>query len=227
MANVGQGGRLFEYRDEKIEPRYRAELWEGIKAASLKSIATQQKYMEANRKYIIDSYLEIHSEFADEKDAMTKSYTDSLGCADTEVKYEMGDYMSLFLLDKDDMIERVYDSNSEQVINVYDRKGRPSADVNLYLDDKEIELVDKKGIVKRIEYFDKDMKPCGIEFTYKNQNRQRAGALVVVKVEPNPGAGLWRPHNDRLKLCDKDGQGCYKVFENLGQWAKKFRDDCC
>ncbi len=224
VANVGQGGRLFEYRDEKIRPRYRAELWEGIREASLKSIATQERYMRTHREYIIDNYLEIHQGLAGQRQSLLEPFTDAIGCPDSEIRYEMGDYMPLFLLDEADRIEKVYDPQSERIIPVYDRDGRPGGDVRLYLNGKEVELIDKRGVVRRIEYFDEKQRPRDVEFTYKDGPRRKAKSLVVVKVEPNPGAGLWRPHNDRLKLTGRDGEACYLVFRNLGRWAKIYRD---
>ncbi|MFC1677437.1 hypothetical protein ACFL3G_10305 [Planctomycetota bacterium] len=224
VANVGQGGRLFEYRDEKIEPRYRKELWEGMKKASIDSMAKQQEYLEKNRKYIIDSYLEVHQEFAHARDELLKPHTNLLGRPDSEICYEMGDYMPFFLLDDDDMIEKVYDSKSEKVIELYDRNGKVNPDVKLFLNGKAIKLVDKKGVVKRVSYFNDKQKPCGIEFTYKKGKRQKTKSLIVMKIEQNPGAGLWRPHVDRCRLVPREDEGCYLVFRNLGEWARKYRE---
>jgi hypothetical protein len=48
-------------------------------------------------------------------------------------------------------------------------------------------------------------------------------SLAVLKIEPNPGAGLWRPHNDRLRLVGRDGEGVRMIFEALAEWGEMYR----
>jgi len=47
--------------------------------------------------------------------------------------------------------------------------------------------------------------------------------LTVFKIEPNPGAGLWRPHNDQLPP-ERKGEGVYTIFRCLGERAKIYKD---
>ena len=70
-----------------------------------------------------------------------------------------------------------------------------------------IPLFDKEG--KRIPLFDKNGKPIS--------------TLVIYKIEANPGAGLWRPHNDQLPPHRK-GEGVYTIFRCLGERAAIYRE---
>ena len=47
--------------------------------------------------------------------------------------------------------------------------------------------------------------------------------MVIFKIEPNPGAGLWRPHNDQLPE-ERKGEGVFKIFKCLGERAQAYRD---
>jgi len=48
-------------------------------------------------------------------------------------------------------------------------------------------------------------------------------SLVVYKIEANPGAGLWRPHNDRLPP-ERKGEGVFAIFDCLGQRGRLYKD---
>ena len=61
-------------------------------------------------------------------------------------------------------------------------------------------MFDEQG--KRIPRFDKD--------------GSKISTLIVYKIEPNPGAGLWRPHNDQLPN-ERKGESVYRIFAGLGE----------
>jgi hypothetical protein len=44
----------------------------------------------------------------------------------------------------------------------------------------------------------------------------------VYKIEANPGAGLWRPHNDRLPP-ERKGEGVFTIFDCLGQRGRLYK----
>ena len=115
---------------------------------------------------------------------------------------------------RDDNLQRVWDREGMRFIPVY-----TSAGVN-----KDLKIVDEKNRVQKAPYnlFEKG-KRRKLFWKYKNRKRQPVKTLTVCKIEPNPGAGLWRPHNDRLKLVGRDGEGVYRIFKVLGGWAKKYR----
>ena len=66
-----------------------------------------------------------------------------------------------------------------------------------------------KQILREWEFFDKDGNPIS--------------GLVIYKIESNPGAGLWRPHNDQLPL-ERKGEGVYTIFKALGDRAKDYKN---
>ena len=194
VANVGQGGLLYEYTDKIINEKYREDLRREITAAALNSVKSQKAYIKENWKAVLDDYLQSHPEY---KDFDLSSLTPG------DLPYEMGDYMPVFLVDEDDNLVSVYDREKEEILpakgRVYDKNGK-------LITTEMIPMFDEKG--KRFERFDR--------------NRQPVSLLVVFKIEPNPGAGLWRPHNDQLPE-DRKGEGVYIIFSRLGERAKEYK----
>ncbi|MDY0169397.1 MAG: hypothetical protein RBS80_22830 [Thermoguttaceae bacterium] len=212
VANVGQGGRLFEYRDEKIDPRYRRDLREEMEYAALASLASQEGYLRRHRRRILSGYLESHPDLRDP--AIFKPKTNRLGVPDTEILYEMGDYMPCFLADRDDVLQRVYDRENERFIPV-ETDGWMTAG---------LQILDARG---RLQQPPIALLAGGrrrkLYWQYEDSGPQPVKSLVVLKIEPNPGAGLWRPHNDRLKLVGRDGEGVYRIFQILGEWGRRYK----
>ena len=214
VANVGQGGRLFEYRDEKIDPRYRDDLREELERAAFSSLHAQEAFIAENRERILRDYLEAHPELALDRQTLTPS-TNALMRPDHEILYEMGDYMCVLLVDAEDRLARVYHHEAERFIPLF---------------------VDRKPNM-RLEFFDRDGTPVPSPFDlyregtqrelywrYDGGTKRRVRSVAVVKIEPNPGAGLWRPHNDRLKLVGRDGEGVFRLFKVLAEWGTLYRE---
>jgi hypothetical protein len=183
VANVGQGGFLYEYRDEYINPAYRDAMRSEITRACYGSIESQKKYIKKHADEILDDYLSVHHEYRGKIDIeQEKKYC--------ELPYEMGDYMPVFLVDENNNYVSVYDEKKEEILPLsppcpmFDAKG------------KAVARYDKKG---------NQLKP-----------------LVLFKIEPNPGAGLWRPHNDQLP-DERKGEGVYTIFKCLGERAKEYK----
>ena len=55
-----------------------------------------------------------------------------------------------------------------------------------------------------------------------DKNGNGIPSLVVYKIEANPGAGLWRPHNDQLP-AERKGEGVFTIFECFGERAKLYK----
>jgi hypothetical protein len=213
IANVGQGGRLFEYRDEKIDPRFRRDLREELQQIALASLRSQEQYIAAHREEILDSYREVHRQFEFDAEVL-EPHANLLGVPDHEILFEMGDYMPVLLIDNQDRLERVYDHEREQFMPVMvDGRANPR-----------LKFFDTKGRELRppIQMFERG-KRRRLYWQEGKRKKQRARSLTVVKIECNPGAGLWRPHNDRLKLVGRDGEGVYQIFEVLGAWGERYR----
>ncbi len=226
IANVGRGGRLFEYRDEKINPKYRDDLREEIYFAALSTLRSQEEFIKENRQRIIDSYLQVHREFAGEKTRMLIPKRNVLGVPDWRIIYEMGDYMPAFLVDEKDSLVRIYDRGEGRFIDLF-KDGEPSRELDIYDEEgKAVELLDRKGRPVAVPLFDSDGNRRNLTYRLAHEDpdvRHPVRSLTVLKIEPNPGAGLWRPHNDRLKLVGRDGEGVYKIFKILGEWAGEYK----
>ncbi len=217
IANVGQGGRLFEYGDEIINPQYREDLREEIEHAALSSLSSQEKFIQAHRQRILDSYLKGHPEFSFDREIL-EPHLNALGRADHEILYEMGDYMCVLLTDEQGYLKRVYDREKERFISLPedDQKGTPPDGLKIYDQDGKLQSLPVKlyeGNKKR-KLFWQDEKG----------KKREVKSLTVVKIEPNPGAGLWRPHNDRLKLVNRDGEGVYRIFKTFSEWGKLYKE---
>ena len=215
IANVGQGGRLFEYRGEKIDPKFRADLKQELEGIALASLKSQEKYIRKNRKAILQSYLDGHKEFEFDADVL-EPHRNALGVADHEILFEMGDYMPVLLVDDQGQLTTVYSHERESMIPVI-VNGR--ANPRLKIMD-----VNGKALPLPVKLFDETGRKRKLFWQYEKDKKQLVRSLTVAKIEPNPGAGLWRPHNDRLKLADRDGEGVYQIFEALGQWGKQYKN---
>ncbi len=216
IANVGQGGLLYEYTDDSIHPKYRDDLREEITWAVYNSIRSQRKYIKEHWREILDEYLEIYPEF---KERVPRQLgTDLTGMEDSDIPYEMGDYMPYMLVDEQDNYTAIYDRRKEEILPLY----RPDGTVT------EVEICDHEG--KPLPRLDPLGQPVtfpafdtsGNRIAYFNQYGEPLRTLVALKIEPNPGAGLWRPHNDQLPP-ERKGEGVYKIFRCLGQRANLHR----
>ena len=202
VANVGQGGLLYEYTDACIHPKYRDFLRKEMELAAFNSMASQQKYLKANGKCILTEYLEAHPEFRDQIDINEE-------IKHTDIPYEMGDYMPVMLVDAQDCLTHVFDRTSEKVLPLF-ANGKPTG----------IKVYDKSGKPVAAPYPMFDAQ--GKLIKRYNNRKELLPPLAVFKIEPNPGAGLWRPHNDQLP-ADRKGEGVYLLFQALGEIAKEFK----
>ncbi len=218
IANVGQGGLLYEYTDDIINPKYRKTLREQITRAVYKSLEYQQKYLEKNWKFVLEEYLKIHPEFKD-KVKYEDIFSDFTGFPITGIPYEMGDYMPVFLIDEFENLKYVYDEKEGKLIPLYDKNGFPT-DIKIYDENgKEIPRIDKNKKPVLIPYFDENGNPRKIY----DENGKEIPSLVICKIEPNPGAGLWRPHNDRLPP-ERKGEGVFIIFSCLAERGKIYKE---
>ena len=216
VANVGQGGLLYEYTDDIINPKYREDLRREITKASFRSMEAQRRYLRTHWKEILEDYLEIHPEFAERLNF--RVIKDLTGFDNRDVPYEMGDYMPVFLVDENDNLVRIYDEDSERLIPLYDENGKPTP-VQIYdKDGKPIPRVDENGNPIPIRLFDEK----GRRIPLFDAKGRPISSLIMYKIEANPGAGLWRPHNDQLPPHRK-GEGVYIIFSRLGERASIYR----
>jgi hypothetical protein len=203
IANVGQGGILYEYRDEIIHPKYRQDLRREMTKACMNSIKSQSKYIKAHAKDILNEYLAAHGEFKETIDIEKES----IHC---EIPYEMGDYMPVFLVNEKDQLTHIFDSEKEEIVPLFDKNNRPNG-IKIY-DAK------KKILTPPYSMFDENDKPL-VRFDKKGH---RLTTLIVYKIESNPGAGLWRPFNDQLPI-ERKGDGLYTLFKSLGERARDYK----
>jgi hypothetical protein len=218
IANVGQGGLLYEYTDDIINPKYRKTLREQITKAVYKSLEYQQKYIEKNWKFILEEYLKIHPEFKD-RVRYEKIFEDLTGFPITGIPYEMGDYMPLFLVDEFDNLKYIYNEKEGKLIPLYDKNGYPTKVKICDENGKEISRIDKNKNTVLIPYFDENGNPRKIY----DENGKEIPSLIICKIEPNPGAGLWRPHNDRLPP-ERKGEGVFIIFSCLAERGKIYKE---
>ena len=216
IANVGQGGLLYEYRDEIINPRYRQDLRRGITQAVFRSIEAQKRYLREHWRDILTEYLEAYPQYQGK--VKMELGQDLTGFSDSDIPYEMGDYMPVFLVDERDNLISIYDEEKEQIIPLFDAQGQPT-DVVIYDKDKNpLPRVDERGNPLPIPMFDEE----GNRLERFDAKGRPIPLLVVFKIESNPGAGLWRPHNDQLPE-ERKGEGVFTIFKCLGQRAALYR----
>ena len=216
VANVGQGGLLYEYTDDIINPKYREDLRREITKAAYRSMEAQRRYLRAHWKEIIDEYLKIHPEFA--KRLKFRIIKDLTGFDNRDIPYEMGDFMPVFLIDENDNLIRIYDEDTERLISLYDENGKPTP-VKIYDENgNPIPRVDENGNPIPIRLFNEKGRKIPL---FDSKGRQ-ISSLIVYKIEANPGAGLWKPHNDQLPPHRK-GEGVYIIFSRLGERASVYK----
>jgi len=218
IANVGQGGLLFEYTDDIINPKYRNDMRIQITKAAFSSMESQRKYLKKNWKYVLNEYLKIYPEFMS-KVKYDEIFSDLTGFKINDIPYEMGDYMPVFLIDEDDNLKYIFDEKEEKLIPLYDEKGNPTKIKIFDSNMKEIKRVDKNKKVLSIPLFNEK----GEKRKLYDKRGNEIPSLVVYKIEPNPGAGLWRPHNDQLPP-ERKGEGVFIIFKSLGERAKIYKE---
>ncbi len=214
VANVGQGGLLFEYTDEIIHPRYRAELKRQLHDAAYNSWKGQKKYLQKNWRYAVEEYLKLYPEFRKK----LPRYEELAQCGDfvpDDIPYEMGDYMPVFLINEEDRLCAVYDFKSQQRIPLLTPTGR-RRNVEVYDASGQPVAWDENNLP---EYYSAEGERIGLY----NGHGEEIPPFVVYKIEPNPGAGLWRPHNDQLPP-ERKGEGVIKVFDCLAQRARRCKE---
>ena len=126
--------------------------------------------------------------------------------------------MPVFLVDENDNLVRIYDEDTERLIPLYDENGKPTP-VEIYDENgKPIPRVDENGNPIPIRLFDEKGRKIPL---FDSKGRQ-ISSLIVYKIEANPGAGLWKPHNDQLPPHRK-GEGVYIIFSRLGERASIYK----
>ena len=218
IANVGQGGILYEYTDEIINPKYREDMRREITKAALNSMHSQGRYIKKHWREILEEYLQIHPEFTGKLE-MTEPGQDLTGASDADIPYEMGDYMPVFMVDENDNLISVFDEASEEVIPLFNEDGSPTHAEVFHQNGGSIPRVDENGAPVAIPMFDE----AGSRIPRFDREGNPISTLMVFKIEPNPGAGLWRPHNDQLPE-ERKGEGVFRIFKCLGERAEIYRD---
>lgn len=217
IANVGQGGLLYEYTDDIINPRYSEDLRREITKSARNSVASQRAYIKAHSREILDEYLAAHPEYAGQ--VRMEMGADLTGSADCDIPYEMGDYMPVFLVDDRDDLVRLYDEDTETFQELFEQDGSPTHVQVFDASGQPVARVDEHGHAVAIPLFDEE----GARLPRFDAKGHPISTLAVLKIEPNPGAGLWRPHNDQLPKHRK-GEGVFTIFECLGQRAKRYKE---
>ena len=217
IANVGQGGLLYEYTDDIINPKYKEDLRREITRAAYSSLEAQRNYLKDNWKKVLKEYLKVYPEFF-RKVKIERIEKDLTGFAQDDIPYEMADFMPVFLVDEDDNLISIFDEKREGLLPLFDEKGEPT-EVQIFDEEgKPIPRKDKKGRPLPIPMFDKE----GKRILRYNKKARPISTLIVYEIEANPGAGLWRPHDDQLPE-ERKGEGVSIIFRSLGERARIYK----
>jgi len=218
IANVGQGGLLYEYKDEIINAKFREDFRREITNAAFNSLKAQRKYLKAHWKEILGEYLKIHPEFS-KRVKFERIEKDLTGFSQDDIPYEMGDYMPVFLVNEEDNLIFLFDREKRKLLPLFTEDGEPT---DLQVFDEKGEPIPRRDSKEKplvIPMFDKE----GRRIRRFNEKGEEISTLTIFKIEANPGAGLWRPHNDQLPLKRK-GEGVSIIFRSLGERAKIYRE---
>lgn len=220
VGNVGRGGRLFMLQGDdeqgKINARYRDDVMWTLREASFRAMHAQRDYLKENWKAILADYLKHHPEFAEDPNVIKLLESETLPDKYLEIPYEMGDYISKWLIDKDGNVVQIYNWDTGEFVNLqelYYENGTVVEPVN-----GKIKLFDENGA--RINMYYRNPKNVGFD-----PQIHLVRAVTCTKMEPNPLAGLWGPHAAREELygVPADETGCYWIFQLLGMKGAEYK----
>jgi len=231
VGNVGRGGRLFMLRnndlDRKLNPLYRDDIQWTLNEASFRSMQAQRAYLAKNWRSILADYLKHHPEFAEDPNIIQILKAETLPDRYLEIPYEMGDYITKWLVDEQSNLLQIYNWDTGEFVNLYDEQGARTAQQiydnagNIVAQDEtgKINLFDKTGARRELYY----RNPLEASF---NKEAYAVRAVTCTKMEPNPLAGLWGPHSAREAIygVPADQTGCYWIFQLFGMNGAQYKE---
>ena len=123
------------------------------------------------------------------------------------------------MVDENDNLISVFDTATEEVVPLFNEDGSPTHAEVFDENGNSIPRIHENGSPVAIPMFDES----GNHIRRFDREGNPISMLMVFKIEPNPGAGLWRPHNDQLPE-ERKGEGVFKIFKCLGERAQIYRD---
>jgi galactokinase len=223
VGNAARHGRVLRHTPENIKERYRADHEFARRQSIAASLRAELVYMRENWKRMLADRMKHDPELGRNPRMLQYLSMEALDLPPSFfiIPYQMGDYKEEWLVDEHDRVVVVYDYTTSQFISVNDLEAFYDADgKTVPVNDQARQLFNDDGS-QRVLYF---RNPIQAREQGLDPESFRLRSMVMSKIEPNPGLGLWTPYAAEEAMAGGRGTAAFTVMFSFGQWWDMFRD---